>query len=62
MVLATEFQAINKVVRISQQYPDEVVVIFRKANGEYDIVPEAEYRGEEENIVGRYLNGHIAPA
>jgi hypothetical protein len=62
MVLKTEFQAINRVVRISkEEYPDEVLVIYKKEDGTYDFCPESEYTGIDENVLGRYLNGHIAP-
>jgi hypothetical protein len=62
MILKTEFQAINKVSRISKKrFPDEVIVVFKKEDGDYDFCPESEYVGIDECICGRYLNGNIAP-
>jgi len=59
--MANEFQIINKIARISKKrFPDEVIVVFKKEDGDYDFCPEAEYVGEDDNICGRYLNGHIA--
>jgi hypothetical protein len=63
MVLSTEFQAINRAVKLSiSQYRDEVLVVYQRANGEFDISPESEFHGNDDNIFGKYLNGHIAPS
>lgn len=61
--MTTEFEAINKALRLSKkQYQNEVVVVYQKANGKYDACPESEYTGDDENICGKYLNGGLAPA
>lgn len=59
--MITEFQMINKILKISEQeLSNEVIVLYRKETGEFGFCVEGEYVGEEENICGKYLNGHLA--
>jgi len=56
----TEFQAISKAVKVSQkEFPDMVVVVFKKIDGSYSCGLEAEYIGDEKDICEKYLNGAI---
>ena len=60
--MVTEFEAINKAVKLSKEkYPDEIVLVFQRADGQYDYCLDANYDGEENTICGQYLNGHLAP-
>jgi hypothetical protein len=61
--MVTEFTALNTAVRLSKtQFPDEIVVVFRNAKGDFCYCVESEYTGDDENITQRYLNGHITVA
>jgi hypothetical protein len=54
-------QAITRAVSLSKvDLIDEIVVIYQKANGNYGVCLEAEYTGESDMILGRYLNGRLA--
>ena len=54
----TEFQALNKAVKVSKKdFADMVVVVFKKEDGLYSYALEAEYTGRDENICEKYLNG-----
>jgi hypothetical protein len=53
---------VKSVIKVSKiEYPDEVIVVFQKSNGDYSWVLEANYIGDEDRIFGRYLNGKLAP-
>ena len=61
--MATELQVTKKVVKISrEEFPDELIYIVRKHDGSCTWCLAANYIGDEEKIVGRYLNGALAPA
>jgi hypothetical protein len=60
--MITEFDAINKALRLSKkEYLNEVVVVFQRVDRTYEVSPESEYTGEDDCICGKYLNGHLAP-
>jgi hypothetical protein len=59
--MSTMFQVINKAVKISKEdYPDQIVLVYQRANGDYAYALESEYHGNEENICGKYLCGRLA--
>ena len=60
--MVTEFEAIQKVVRIStKEYPDEILIVYEKEDGTYDFCLECEYLGADESVRGHYINGHMTP-
>jgi hypothetical protein len=55
-------KAFLKAVKISNQYPDEIVIVFcRQKNyrDEFDAVTESEFDGDITEEVIRYYNGEI---
>jgi hypothetical protein len=58
----TKFQAINKTLKISKgEYKDLVVVVFKEENKTFSFCLESVYTGDDDKIIGRYLNGSLAP-
>jgi len=59
----TEFSAINRAVQLSErEFLNEIVIVYQRTNGDFGVTVEAEYTGLDENVRGKYLNGHLAPA
>jgi hypothetical protein len=61
--MTTEFQAINKAVKMSKNdyCKDLVFVVFQKEDNDFSWCLESEYMGDEDKIIERYLNGSIVP-
>jgi len=58
--MSTLSVSINKAARVSRkEFPDQVLVVFRKENGDYSCILESEYVGNDDYIMARYLNGEI---
>lgn len=61
--MVTKSTVVKSVIKVSKvEYPDEVIVIFKKDNGDYSWCLESNYYGDESKILERYLNGvFVAP-
>lgn len=60
--MATKFQVINIVLKLSElEFKDEVILVFKRKVGDYSFCLESLYAGDEESVCGRYLNGKLAP-
>jgi hypothetical protein len=61
--MATKFQVISRAIKASKKdyCKDLVIVVFQRENGDYSWALEVAYTGDEDKIIGRYLNGSIVP-
>jgi hypothetical protein len=60
--MVSESEANNRARRLSSGlYSGEIVIVFQKANGEFDACLEAEFIGDELNVSSKYLDGRLAP-
>ena len=58
--MQTEFQAIQKALELSKKsFPNEVIVVFKKDDGNFDACVESEYLGDESKVYECYMDGHI---
>jgi hypothetical protein len=60
--MKTEYDAINRAIKLSKtEFIDEIVIVFKKEDGSYGVLPESTYIGDDDAICGKYFRGNLAP-